>query len=262
MKRRVVIAAVILAVVATVGVGLFVVMDRFAKDDAPELSSDVPLADPPATSGKPLMPPEPGFYFSDVTRARGTGTEEIEILEASEIEPGVFEQTHWVEDDFGFQGLRFSRVRWYPNGSYAIASSIGVGDGACFFDPPVLATPQTHRVGDAWRTDSRCRGDDEPTRKSEIRVVGKATVNVGGEDVETFVIESLSFFEIQGVPYSNEAISWYSPKYRLTVKSEVIPALVDSERPGFSPPGSSSSRSTTGSSNSVIIHVLRSTQPS
>lgn len=258
MKRPFLIALLVLVVAAVAAVVVFVVVKPFESNEVGQLSSDVPIADPPSTSGKPFIPPEPGVYLFEVTRERGQGTEKVEFLEPEEVEPGVFEQTHWKEDDFGFQGLRFARVLWYPNGSYVVSSSIGVGEGACFLEPPMVGVPSAMQVGDEWRSVSRCRGDDEPTRASETRVVGRETVTIGGEDVETFVLESLSFFEIQGAKLSNEGPSWYSPKYRLTVKAEVIVAIVDSR---FGSGGSGSSFSSTGSSGSLVTHVLKSTQP-
>lgn len=259
MKRWVVIIALILVVAGVAAVAVFVVVKPFDPEEVGQLSPDIPLANPPSTSGTPFMPIEPGVYFFDVTREGRQGTEEADFLEPKELEPGVFEQTAWVKDDFGFQGLRFGRSRWYPNGSYAIAGTNGVGEGACFFEPPMLGTPHPLKVGDAWKSVSRCRGDDEPTRKSQTRVVGKETVNIGGEAVETFVLEFLSFFEVRGAEISNVGTSWYSPSYRLTVKAEVFVDLVDSSsRSG--PSGSSSSSA--GSSGPPITRVLRSTQPS
>lgn len=152
------------------------------------------------------------------------GTRWVEFGDPVEEEPKVFRQTSWTTDTFGTQGLRFGQVAWYPNGSFGLARSKGVGDPPCIFTSPAMAYPRTIAIGDEWETSVRCRGDDDdvdPTVGTS-EVIRKDAVTVAGIDVETFVIRSKLLFNALNLRISNEGESWYSPDYKLAIKSDIL----------------------------------------
>lgn len=178
----------------------------------------------PSTEGDPFPPPAPGVYEYTVDRGGQMGSQWTEYGEADEVQPKVFEQTSWTTDSFETQGLRFGRAAWYPNGVFGLSHSVGVGEPPCIFTSLVLSQPRHIEVGDSWETSVRCRGDDEDLapHSGSSEVVRKETLTIDGIDVETFIIRSEGFFNARNLRVSNEGESWYSPTYKLSLKSDIV----------------------------------------
>jgi hypothetical protein len=185
----------------------------------------------PSPTGTPVEPPEPGTY-EYLRKIQGAGgfsddTPSMEFLPAVEVSPGVYRQQIWSTSR---QGRSFSENLWRPDGEFSVASTFTY-DTVCYRAPLMLSRPFPMSVGSTWESESVCSNDPETRRRIrwENEVTGTDSLEVDGRVIETFVVVyrvELTFRGGERTLY-NEGTYWWSPEYRLSVKSELEVGYLD-----------------------------------
>ncbi len=190
-----------------------------------------------STSGtRRILPPAPGTYEYRTQVSTMSSSQETAPQQDS-----VTTYTFQRADKQGASYLQVVKVgagksasqrsnRWSPDGLYRVRDT--TSDGPCTFDPPRLAIKFPIRVGQSWRLGVReCR---EPAASRGYRLTGHETVTVtrsdiltvGAEEVECFVVESVSSSTVttpDGKSISDtKTVQWFSPKYGLFLRVQQI----------------------------------------
>ena len=111
-------------------------------------------------------------------------------------------------------------VRWAPEGASLVRFKIGQAGKEFVPAQPVLYMPFDGSTTE-WTWPPITSTDGKTTIEQSSRIVGTDTVDVGGQPVSTFVVESVLTFKGDLVGTAN-LTSWVSPDYRLAVKTHTV----------------------------------------
>ena len=186
-----------------------------------------PAGPAPADPGQPTSPTA-GTYTYDINE---DGDDEVAHVKVERTGGPPNDTRIQTVDDYQEDRRVFS---WRTDGMYWL--EIGGADPSeptCQWEPDILLMKFPVRVGSSWPFDSRCRisdpdfGDIDLHVSGTIKVSGTERVIVGGEPIDTYVVQTdvvtefSATFEDEPVSSTSEIreISNFAPRIGLDVKS-------------------------------------------
>ena len=211
------------------------------------------------TSGQtigPLTPPKPGIY-----NFHTTGSVEGSALggrtDASQNSSITVKPTDGAPSDgstyltystqSGIRGGEDIDHVWKKDGEFILRNhqrvftGFGTASGTCEYNPALLSTPSDLAVGRSWTNNANCNVEASGAKldliqKATMKVTGTKKFNIGGKEVNTYVIETVSDLtqsgSIQGQNISEvvqeKSTQLYDPAISMSVHTLTVVASTSS----------------------------------
>jgi hypothetical protein len=159
--------------------------------------------------------PTPGTYTVNVS-----GSASVNGAPQSIPPQNSFQIIQESETDQRQTGDFETLVRWAPEGASLVRFKIGQAGKEFVPAQPLLYVPFDGTTTE-WSWSPITSTDGKTTIEQSSRIVRNETVDVGGQPVSTFVVESVLTFKGDLVGSAN-LTSWVSPDYRLAVQTHTI----------------------------------------
>jgi hypothetical protein len=171
----------------------------------------------------PPPPPPPGATFTTpgkyTYRVTGTASgQPVDTTSTLTVDPpnGADQRTSQSTQ----QGTQEQILRRQADGVYLVNLKINAGFVAkeFRFEPPALSFPIPPTIGRAWSWEARST-DGKTNVKSSFKILRNETIDVGGERVDTVVLELVT--ETSGdIVSTMTSTLWVSQRYSLIVRTD------------------------------------------